>query len=363
MNDARDKTKPRRPGLQFNLRSLMIAILVVGSCLGMLGAKIDRKQKERRTVAAIEGLDGSVRYDWQDEDGNGTPPGPEWLTGFVGDDFFARVEFMAFDRQDRQVSDDDLIALELEALTDLKGIDIASDRVTDVGLARLTEMTELQSLSLRGVWRRDCITNAGIKYLSKMRRLERFNIGSEELTDACLPDLAQIGTLKELALGGEISDNGLRCIARMRSLEALFLSSGAVTDKGLLHLVELKSLRQLTLSRANKVTDAGVAQLAQLSSLKILSLHVPKITDRGLIGLARNASLEDLLLSCAHVTDEGLDHLSQLKSLRRLTLDGTKLTEVGIVDCTRVTEAGVVKLEQALPSCKIRILPKVRTAF
>ena len=363
MNDAPEKPKPRRLGLQFNLRSLMIAILVVGCCLGALATKIDSKQRERRTVAAIEGLDGSVRYNWQDEDGDGTPPGPEWLRELVGDDFFARVELVTFSRQDRQVSDDDLIALDLEGLTDLKNIEVTSDRVTDVGLARLTEMTELQSLSLRGVWRRDFITDAGIKHLSAMRRLERFSIGSEELTDACLPYLAQIGTLKELALGGEISDDGLRYIARMRSLETLFLSSDAVTDKGLIHLVDLKSLRQLTLSRMNRVTDAGVAQLGQLSSLRTLSLYVPKVTDRGIIGLARIASLEDLFLSCAHVTDEGLGHLGRLNSLRRLTLDGAKWTEAGIVDCTRVTEAGVVKLEHALPNCRIRILPKIRKAL
>jgi len=53
--------------------------------------------------------------------------------------------------------------------------------------------------------------------------------------------------------------------------------------------------------------------------------------------------VEQVYLVTNHVTDAGLAHLQGLTSLRELRLRGTQ-----------VTNAGVAKLRQALPNCKIR---------
>ena len=48
------------------------------------------------------------------------------------------------------------------------------------------------------------------------------------------------------------------------------------------------------------------------------------------------------MICCERITDAGLQHLIGLNGLQLLTFQGT-----------RVTEAGVKKLQQALPNCKI----------
>ena len=256
-----DKPKPYHRRFQFSLKSLMIAVLVVGSCLGLLATKMMGKQRERRAVAAIEDLGGSVQYDWQDDDGNGTAPGPKWIRALAGDDFFADVAAVEFWRQDRQVADDDLLHLDLDSFTKLKYFHIASGRVTDLGLVRLDAMTELESVWIAGVWPHDQITDASTAYLKRMHRLSYVRLASGQVTDAGAANLGQITTLKTLYLFcTKITDAGLRHIGRNTSLEKLTLCSTHITDEGLGHLCGMTSLHQLTL-QMTQVTTAGVVGL------------------------------------------------------------------------------------------------------
>jgi hypothetical protein len=75
-----------------------------------------------------------------------------------------------------------------------------------------------------------------------------------------------------------------------------------------------------------------------------------------------------LYLRCPQVTDAGLANLKGLGELQTLDLTGTKVTDAGLVQLeglgqlqylylhrsfTKVTAAGVAKLQRALPNCKI----------
>ncbi len=74
-----------------------------------------------------------------------------------------------------------------------------------------------------------------------------------------------------------------------------------------------------------------------------LDLFEWNVTDTGLKELAGLKGLRELdLLECKQVTDAGLKELEGLKDLQELTLAGTK-----------VTTAGVAKLQKALPNTKI----------
>jgi hypothetical protein len=53
--------------------------------------------------------------------------------------------------------------------------------------------------------------------------------------------------------------------------------------------------------------------------------------------------LEKLKLNSTQITDVGLQRLKEIKQLRELSLTHTK-----------ATDAGVLKLHQALPNCEIR---------
>jgi hypothetical protein len=97
------------------------------------------------------------------------------------------------------------------------------------------------------------------------------------------------------------------------------------------------------LSLPQETTDADLAKLATLKDLQILDLDVTKVTDAGLAELKKLTNLRTLNLEKTEgITDAAVDHLKELKTLERLNLRGTG-----------VSDAGVTKLQAALPACKI----------
>src|SRR5258708_6092649 len=82
--------KPRRRWLQFNLKGLMLLVVVVAIPCGLLKWKLVRKERERAAITEIERLGGWIEYDWQYADKN-EPPGVEWLRKLLGEDFFSSV--------------------------------------------------------------------------------------------------------------------------------------------------------------------------------------------------------------------------------------------------------------------------------
>src|SRR5947209_20048265 len=84
----------------------------------------------------------------------------------------------------------------------------------------------------------------------------------EGTTDADLRDLCELRRLDALDLAGtDITDDGLRRLSDLRWLRCLRLSGTGVTDAGLRHLESMTGLRALHLRDCPGVTDAGVARL------------------------------------------------------------------------------------------------------
>ena len=97
------------------------------------------------------------------------------------------------------------------------------------------------------------------------------------------------------------------------------------------------AIREVIDKPKGKLTKADLAEVEELS------LEGTEITDEGLKELVKLKKLTELILfGCKQITDAGL------KELARLThLDVLWLSE------TQVTKAGVVKLQKALPKCRI----------
>jgi hypothetical protein len=169
--------------------------------------------------------------------------------------------------------------------------------------------------------------------------------------------LALISTLPRLESVGltntaEISDDGLIHLAGMQSLEFLTLFSDRITGKGIAHLAGPKRLKKLWVS--GQVTDDYLQQVSKLENLELLHVYgVDQITDSGLAQVAKLTKLRSLNLGdggwfdsgvqdCMKVTDQGLENLHALKNLKDLELNTTE-----------ASRAGVEKLRNALPNCKV----------
>ncbi|HEV8068448.1 MAG TPA: protein kinase [Planctomycetaceae bacterium] len=131
-------------------------------------------------------------------------------------------------------------------------------------------------------------------------------------------------------------------------------------------LASLSDLKCLNL-QSPSVTDDSVRRLAALQNLTRLSVADGYVTDASLPALAGMQRLSSLDLSGTQITDAGLEQLAKYKSLNdpslvpefmragtdwRFDVMGHPLPSL-IVDNTRTTEAGLLKLQQALPNCAI----------
>ncbi len=80
-------------------------------------------------------------------------------------------------------------------------------------------------------------------------------------------------------------------------------------------------------------------------------MPLSSINGSGLAHLEGLTAIESLDLSGTSVNDKGLDHLKGLTNLRELNLGARYQLSVSIP--TQVTDAGVKKLQEALPKCRI----------
>jgi hypothetical protein len=89
---------------------------------------------------------------------------------------------------------DDQIALLKPVAGDIKWIDLARTKVTDKGLAHLTEMKNLSRLHLENT----AITDAGLDSLKGLSNLEYLNLYNTGVTDAGLAKLSGLKKLKKI---------------------------------------------------------------------------------------------------------------------------------------------------------------------
>ncbi len=116
----------------------------------------------------------------------------------------------------------------------------------------------------------------------------------------------------------DLSDDKPAMLGELPKTVYLRLGGTGISDAALKHVAKLPVLIRLNLENNPDITDAGLAQLEGLDKLEYLNLFATGIGD------------------------EGLQRVAGLKALRRLYVWQTK-----------VTDAGVAKLQEALPDLEI----------
>jgi hypothetical protein len=269
-------------------------------------------------IAAIEKRGGEVQYD------NNHPDKP-----VIAVHFFGKAD----------VVDSDLASL--EPLTSLLEVVLTGTGVTDAGLEHLKGLSNLGSLMLTETQ----VSDAGMSHLEGLSRLEILGLHDTAITDEGLAHLAGLTRLDLLALNNtKITDAGLVHLKGLTRLSTLDLSGTGVSDAGLEQLRGLTHLIDLRLQETN-VTADGLQHLKDLTNLKTLVLSLTRVAGNGLAHLQRMSKLEKLWLIDTDVDDAGLEHLRGMTSLRELVVGAR----------TRVTRAGVHKLQTALPDCRILV--------
>jgi internalin A len=177
------KKRPWRTYLRFSLRGLIVLVLGIGAWLGWM---VHTARVQRDAVAAIQKIDGIVRYDRERKGGrsfpNGKTWGPRWLVDRIGIDYFGHVTQVRLVAT-QQLSDTELI--HISHLRRLEELDLHRSPVTDAGLAHLEGLTELQSLHLFHTE----VSDAGLVRLRGLARLRNLSIENTKVTDAGVQEL------------------------------------------------------------------------------------------------------------------------------------------------------------------------------
>ena len=209
-----EKSPKRRRWLQFRLRTLLIAVLVLSLPLSWFAVRMDRARRQREAVEVIRRFGGIVYYDWHMYRRN-QAPSPAWLRTQLGLDF----------------------------LHDVSAVKLTDPQVSDAVLECLSGIAGLRGLSLEDTQ----ITNERLQHLQGLGTLERLVLENTQISDAGLEYLKGLTNLEWLFLNGtQVTDAGLEQLKKLRKLEVLELKDTNVTPEGVKKLQETLSNCKIT---------------------------------------------------------------------------------------------------------------------
>jgi hypothetical protein len=178
--------KSKRCWFQYSLRTLLIVVTLCAVSCSWLAVKLRQARRQRETVAAIEKLGGSVRYDeWfgLEGDQSNRSPGPAWLHDWLGDDFFRTVTVVDF--RGNAIGNEDLAYL--KSFPQLQSVLVGSTFVTDEGLVHLRDLPALANLDLGSL----NVTDTGLECLKGLTQLKVLDLLNTKVTDKGVKRLQQ----------------------------------------------------------------------------------------------------------------------------------------------------------------------------
>ncbi len=250
--------KPKRRLLQFNLRGMLLLLVVIAASLSWT---MHKARQQRNAVAELRTYGYWVNYRRAD---SGSATFLEWLRRLLGEKEFRDVIGAG---SSHPLCNDNGLA-QISELPRIRTLSLGNSQVTDAGLAYLEGLTQLNDLYLD----RTQITDAGLPRLQNFTQLRHLNLGGTHVTDSALAHLEGFGQLTGLNLSGtQITDAGLVHLRRLNQLQTLALMDTKVTDAGLVHLQGLNHLQYLDLRLTMSLPfEAGRKELMKaLPNLKV----------------------------------------------------------------------------------------------
>jgi beta-lactamase regulating signal transducer with metallopeptidase domain/Leucine-rich repeat (LRR) protein len=247
------------------------------------------------------------------------------------------------------LSDENLV--ELSGLTNLKSLLILSAEITDVGIAALSRMKRLETLSLmecpaleisglkalaelqslRSLDLDWAVTAGGLASIGRLGSLEKLEFETADLKPADFEPLTGLTHLQDLSVEWKRNSYGHEIRPRQDRHSEVSLGDGIARVAG-----KMPSLR--TLSMAVTIDNEGLESLTAADQLESLILEMAEVDARSLELASRLPALQKfVVLGEEKLSDEALGHLEKATRLVRLRLPATGITDAGLVHLTGLT--------------------------
>jgi len=193
-------------------------------------------------------------------------------------------------------------------LLDLRG----SHGLTDAGLGYLSDLRRLEVARFDNC---HSIVGHGLRVLHSSEQLHTLSLANcRRLTDEAIVNISHLTSLEALSLDGCrcLTDRSLAAISGLLLLKKLDLSQcDLITDDGLQYLEELEEIEELSLGWCRNITSTGIdivtSQNGRRLSLRLLCLARCSIDNAGVECFNRLEQLEELNLSgCTEISSSSL---------------------------------------------------------
>jgi hypothetical protein len=163
-------SKPRRHWYQYSLRTLMVIVTIFAIFCSFFAVKMQKSMRQRAAVKAIINVGGCILFDYQYDfkaenyriPGWNRPSAPSPILQFIfGEDLLSDVVYAQFNST--QLTDDQLIKLQLSNLQSLQDIRLSGTQIDDRGLEYLSSIKQLKVLDVTNTK----VSNQGVKKLQQ----------------------------------------------------------------------------------------------------------------------------------------------------------------------------------------------------
>jgi hypothetical protein len=219
--------RKRRPWIRFTLRSLLVAVTIVGILLAL---RANKANNQRHAVAAVLQIGGFVQYDHQHGE-------TYWATPVAQRTGFRELHSHIPSR----------FALKLrDRVRPFLGTDLV-DNVVTVGFSSGGPSGPIP-VNAKPTRK---LTEEEWGYLHKLQTLEEIQMFGAAITDEDMPFLSQVPNLRVIVGGANssITDVGIKHLENTPSLEIIQLQGARVSEAASDKLDKLPNIRSVTFAR------------------------------------------------------------------------------------------------------------------
>lgn len=242
----------------------------------------------------------------------------------------------------------------LSDMPQLQRLTLVQNRVNDIGAQRLSQLTALRALDMRGNMeagdmaldvvaglpkltafkhRSTAVSDSGMESLSRNQTLDSLLIQDFNITDQSGQSLAKLGKLTQLEIFRcqGFGSQGVLALKGMGLTRLTLRDLPNVYDEAMEIFTDMPKLKRLYLHELSSVSDSGLKNLGSLQSLELLDIWaIQQMTDATVDVIATLPKLKELTIRDTGVTDASIDKILAMPSLQSLTFkDNASVTEEG----------------------------------